>query len=440
MEVNSLQLGNSAITADGIVAILGAGVTGFAFIMLAVSAVLTWNIQSKLMDKFAPGQQPGVVNAHIRNTRFFMGISCLFFFGGCLLLMFPNRPEAQFTLVINPYDSEYPAEALVKNNIHPLGEGHATISIRSDETLIIKNQKLQDWMAELQLKLRDAQNAQNALALRDVAGNASAGFESPQLPESESGEQTGIDRAKRHIADGKYETAIAILTELKNNSRRDEPVATIDNLIGWSYFSLGRTDEAEEFLLDAYNEAKSEKDADTVIVVSNNLGVLYFVRGDLKKSLEYFSKENSGTKIASEYRGIIKKRLTEQNAEENILLGAEESKNGRFDKAVALYDKAIHTAAEEPRIYEFKGYALFRADRLPEAAATLEEGLRRDVAGKRPMIGLNLIKTYCKMGEERKADALVKKGDISSSHVKEWWKIDKELRTACEGSDYLRQL
>ena len=280
----------------------------------------------------------------------------------------------------------------------------------------------------------------NTTRMRNLLATALAVFALWSLPAGPAWAQRYMDDARKLVSATRYEDAIKILEANRTDAQRRKAVAAVDNMIGWSYFCLGKMAEAELYLGRSLAAAEQERNAEVKRLAANNLGVLYFVQGDLDKSLAYFSQPYTrNTKIAQEYRSLIEKKRVEVEAERNAQQGIALRTEKKFDEAVQSYDKALSLTPGDPRLLEFKGYALFRQGRHDDALAAYQAAMKADPAGTRTLLPLNMIKAYCATGRDGEIAPLLRSAGVSAATLQSWWDQDRELRTVCAQSAALRQ-
>lgn len=95
--------------------------------------------------------------------------------------------------------------------------------------------------------------------------------------------------------------------------------------------------------------------------------------------------------------GEYERRLTQtREALKSARGGINAFHQGRYGEAVEQYDQALASDAENPYVLNLKGYALFKAKRLPEAVTALERAVAVD-----PGYGygfFDLARVYCALG------------------------------------------
>jgi len=247
--------------------------------------------------------------------------------------------------------------------------------------------------------------------------------------------QTFIDQAKKHIVASKYEEAIKTLLEGRPEAQRQQAVAAVDNLIGWSYFSLGKLPEAENFLTSSFVNAKLENNTKVKQLAANNLGVLYFIEGDLDKSLSYFTQPYTrNTVIATEYRKLITQKRLAIEVEGNVQAGIAARADLKFDEAIQSYNKALELSPNDARLLEFKGYALYRLGKFDEAMNVMQMAYKADTTRIRKFLPLNIIKNYCASGREDEIAHFIKSAGLSSTTLQFWWERDGEFQSVCAKS------
>lgn len=247
--------------------------------------------------------------------------------------------------------------------------------------------------------------------------------------------QAYLQQAKQHIMAKQYGEAIKILEANRPEAQARGAVAAIDNLIGWSYFSLGRLPQAEESLNSALANAERENNARVRSVAANNLGVLHFVEGDLDRALSYFSEPYTrNTKIAAEYRALIEKKRLEVEEERMTQEGISARTDLKFEDAVRSYDQALRLAPDDARILEFKGYSLFRLGKYDEAIDVFQRAIAADTTGSRTFLPLNMIKAYCASGKDELIAPFLRSATVSKETLQSWWGRDRELQEVCAKS------
>lgn len=250
-----------------------------------------------------------------------------------------------------------------------------------------------------------------------------------------------LGRAKSELAANRYDDAIRLLREERRKAEKNKAVAPIDNLIGWSYFSSGNVADAERFLKSALAMADQENNSEVKTLAANNLGIVYFVKGDLDKSLRFFNQPyTKQSSIAVQYRQLIQSKRTAIEVERYAQEGIAHRGKLEFARAVESYDKALDQSPDDPRLLELKGYALFRLKKYEDAIHILETGMRVDSAGTRPFIQLNLLKSYCAANRDRDIALLIERAALSRSALQLWWENDRELNDACRGNRAVRQV
>jgi hypothetical protein len=168
-----------------IVAILGTGATGFSFLLLFVSYLLTSKVQNKLLEvelKYS-GEQlkvwQNLAHKQIENTRYFMAVCILFLLAGLSMLVFTNRAEASFMVRITPAESEHFPRVYVKKEAITLDRGRGDVKIKSDQSLDIEMDSLMKELADERIKRIAAESGQRMLTTQPGAnpsGKSGFGF------------------------------------------------------------------------------------------------------------------------------------------------------------------------------------------------------------------------------------------------------------------------
>jgi tetratricopeptide (TPR) repeat protein len=149
--------------------------------------------------------------------------------------------------------------------------------------------------------------------------------------------------------------------------------ASVDNVIGWAYFSFSNTAQAELHLMSALHKAEKQGDRQIAILAANNLGIVNFTENRLDRAEFYFGMEyNADTEVAREYRRLIDAKRREITLSMALERGKQQRYEGKFQQAVSSYETVLKLDPRNAAALEYKGYALYRLGRMDEAEASLE--------------------------------------------------------------------
>lgn len=147
--------------ANDLVAILNTGATGFAVVMLFISYRLIAGAQKMIFDR-DPHQFTNaesfrtwneLVHLQVRQTRSFMILAAVFFFGGLAALFYQYRAESDIILVMRPYEQPFP-QIFVQGQEHQFKDsGHAPLRVHADGWVELRAEGLYDRMEELEDEL-----------------------------------------------------------------------------------------------------------------------------------------------------------------------------------------------------------------------------------------------------------------------------------------------
>ena len=140
------------------IAVLNTGATGFAVIMLYISYQLIARAQSLVFQK-DPTSFPDldtfrawsrVVESQVRQTRWFMVLAGLFFFGGIGVVVYQYQAESNIVLKIQPYDQPFPRVFVQGEEEHFKESGHVPLTVQSGRTVEVYAKTTYDRMRELE--------------------------------------------------------------------------------------------------------------------------------------------------------------------------------------------------------------------------------------------------------------------------------------------------
>jgi Flp pilus assembly protein TadD len=104
----------------------------------------------------------------------------------------------------------------------------------------------------------------------------------------------------------------------------------------------------------------------------------------------------------------------------------------RYEDAIALYDKALESFPDDPYGWSLKGYALFRAGRIPESIDANTKAVQLDPGD--PLNYIDLAKSYCAAKQYAEAERVLLNDPPSdvASDVKGYVLSDGEIRRVCK--------
>ncbi|MGB4074827.1 tetratricopeptide repeat protein [Pseudomonas sp.] len=239
-----------------------------------------------------------------------------------------------------------------------------------------------------------------------------------------------IENAKKEISNTKYPEAIELLEKARSESQSEQEKVKIDNAIGWTYFLMGDAVKSERILLEAHAKAKELGDNKASIIISNNLGIIYYSTGQLQKSSENFNHpESRDSETANKYTQLIDKGNREALANEHITQGALYRAKMDFSSAVNQYELALTEDPYNARAWEYKGYALYRLGQFNDSITSSQKALEIESNNLNSMI--NIFKAACalKNGSEIEKHWISLKDSMTSNA--NIVKADIELTRAC---------
>ncbi|MCD4702140.1 MAG: tetratricopeptide repeat protein [Candidatus Aegiribacteria sp.] len=130
---------------------------------------------------------------------------------------------------------------------------------------------------------------------------------------------------------GEYQAALDYgLRKLEIDEDRDKSSAL--NIVGVTYWRMGKYDKALECYLKALNILEDSGDNSGTAPVLNNIGIIYNTMGDRKKALDYYNKSIKICEELDDKKGLA----NSFNNAGNIY-----RKSGESDKALKYYQKAL---------------------------------------------------------------------------------------------------
>ena len=191
--------------------------------------------------------------------------------------------------------------------------------------------------------------------------------------------QAALSEARVLVESGDYQKAIATLQSYEETASNESEAAVAANALGWTYFTAGRSQEAETTLSRALRRARAAGDSETATRAANNLGIVYFVDDRLDAALEQFAlPESRDSEVAATYRRIIEQKKIVLKADEHTEAAVARRRESDFEGAIAEYDEALKLQPGNARALAYKGYALYRQRDYEEALRVLQEALRAD--------------------------------------------------------------
>ncbi|MGI0115821.1 tetratricopeptide repeat protein [Zooshikella sp. RANM57] len=246
-----------------------------------------------------------------------------------------------------------------------------------------------------------------------------------------------VQHVKTLLKEEQYEEAISQLEQLPTEDPLSNP--GVLNAVGWAYLKLNNFAKAEENLQASYKLAKELGDKDAVIISSNNLGILSYLKNDLDQAETYFmigKEKNSQTALT--YLGLIENKKKEMHFQEALLTGIESRRKQDFNGAIEHYEKALIIQPNDVAALEFKGYAFLRNGQYERSVETLEKAKSLDPTRK--LVHLNLVKVYCLMQSDQGVQRSIQESLLEEKQFIEWYTVDVEFRRMCSESQYIGKL
>lgn len=170
----------------GIVHILSAGVSGFAFLLLLFAYSLASQVQQRILE-VRPNEMKcenlelwaKMTERQLVNTRYFMACAFAFVIAGIFGLVY--RAESQITLSFTPSESRLIPTVKKEAGVINIKDGAAAVRIKSDQTIVIENTPLLNEIQKLRVDLAAAQTGQRTLAEKTANLSPNAGFGSLEV-------------------------------------------------------------------------------------------------------------------------------------------------------------------------------------------------------------------------------------------------------------------
>ena len=103
----------------------------------------------------------------------------------------------------------------------------------------------------------------------------------------------------------------------------------------------------------------------------------------------------------------------------------------KYDQALELYDKALQSFPDDPYGWSLKGYALFRAGRIPESIEANRRAVELDPGD--PLNYIDLAKSYCAAKQYQDAKAVLRDARSDTvSDIGRYLQSDGEIRRVCK--------
>lgn len=104
----------------------------------------------------------------------------------------------------------------------------------------------------------------------------------------------------------------------------------------------------------------------------------------------------------------------------------------QYEEAITLYDKALETFPDDPYGWSLKGYALFRAGRIPESIDANQKAVQLDPGD--PLNYIDLAKSYCAAKQYKDAERVLLNDPPADTapDVSRNFLIDGEIQRVCK--------
>jgi len=106
--------------------------------------------------------------------------------------------------------------------------------------------------------------------------------------------------------------------------------------------------------------------------------------------------------------------------------------HNNFDGALTSYDKALKLDQNNGYILDLKGYTLFKAGRIPESIAVLEQAIDADATY--PWSYVDLAKSYCAAGNHSQSQNTLKRALALRPDLTQQLEEDDELPSECKSA------
>jgi tetratricopeptide (TPR) repeat protein len=249
-----------------------------------------------------------------------------------------------------------------------------------------------------------------------------------------------LNEAKSLLRDGKKGEALDILKRTARTTAGSES-AKLLNAQGWIAYTDGRYAQALSNFQTALDLVSQDRERDLYIKIQNNIGLVYFVEGQLDEAREAFRRSQElDSELASRYLGYIDRQAERQRFNRLVNRGIQYRQDRDFNQAITLYSKALAINPNDARALEYRGYAYFREREYDSAMADLDKSYSIDPSRITTII--NIIKVLC---AEKKYDDMKAFADTTATPSQSARKVifsDQELQRTCEawpeGQDLLK--
>lgn len=245
-------------------------------------------------------------------------------------------------------------------------------------------------------------------------------------------------RLEQLLTKGKIEEARDLVVQDLVASSLPPAEASVDNIIGWTYYSLGNVVEAENFLRASFKSAVQLGDEKVATLAANNIGIVLFSENRLDEADVFFSmRHNAQTDVAIEYRKLIEAKRRDTALSKALEQGKQQRYELKFRQAVTNYETALLFEPGNVEALEYKGYALFRLGRFNEALDALWEA--RSIDPTREMVHLNIVKVECARRSEDGVQQAVDNSKFPLEQVATWYQRDGEFVEVCGQSAAIKK-
>lgn len=246
------------------------------------------------------------------------------------------------------------------------------------------------------------------------------------------------ERVEFLLSRGKLEQAKALISESLVASALEPTDASVDNIVGWTYYTMGNLLEAERFLTAAFRNSMQSGDAKIAMLSANNIGILLFSENRLAEADIYFSMpHNADSDVAKEYKRLIEAKRRDTALATALEQGKQQRYEQKFRQAVSNYETALLFEPRNVEALEYKGYSLFRLGRFDDARVALLEARAIDPA--RELVHLNLVKIECARGSEDEVQAAIDSSELPLDRFALWYASDLEFQSVCGKSAAIKQ-
>ncbi len=220
-----------------------------------------------------------------------------------------------------------------------------------------------------------------------------------------------------HCKKGEFQLGLRhFLSGLKIMEKTDHIRGQAEGLmnIGNLYLTIENYKEAEKYLLRALEMSEVIKSENSIMMINNNLGILFSQQGDLDMALAYYEKALEKAKELSHKNQMISLYINMADS----YMRKEDYKKGEshFTKALQLSDEVGNFGAET-QIKIALGQMYTLEGELSKATEYLEEGLKQAIKIEANDLAsrayFNLSEIYEKQGNFEKALKLKEKYSVT---------------------------